>query len=213
MKDVIIVGAGGFGPEILQYVSEFQATSTEYNVKGFLDDDPQKLGRFILGHSVIGNTTDYTIKDNDWFIMAIGQPGTQKIVAERLRHKGARFLTIIHPKSYVADSAELGEGCIICPFCNVSSHAKLGRNVVLTCFSTAAHHSQLGDYSVLSPYSAVNGGAIIGEAVFLGTGSAVNPNKRVGNNSKIAAGSYVYRDVAENMIAMGNPAKARPILL
>lgn len=44
--------------------------------------------------------------------------------------------------------------------------------------------------------------------VFIGAGSIVLPNVRIGTNSIIGAGSVVTRDIPDNTVAAGNPAKA-----
>lgn len=47
----------------------------------------------------------------------------------------------------------------------------------------------------------------IGNNVFIGAGSIILPNVRIGNNVIIGAGSVVTRDIPDNSVAAGNPAK------
>ncbi len=47
----------------------------------------------------------------------------------------------------------------------------------------------------------------IGDRVFIGAGSIVLPGVRIGNNVGIGAGSVVSRDVPDNVVACGNPAR------
>lgn len=51
------------------------------------------------------------------------------------------------------------------------------------------------------------GNVIIGDNVFIGAGSIVLPNVKIGNNVIIGAGSIVSKDIPENCVAVGNPAK------
>ncbi len=47
----------------------------------------------------------------------------------------------------------------------------------------------------------------IGNRVFVGVNSVIMRNVTIGDNSIIGAGSVVTKDIPENVIAMGNPAK------
>ena len=47
----------------------------------------------------------------------------------------------------------------------------------------------------------------IGNKVFIGAGSIILPGATIGDNSVIAAGSVVTKDVPENVVVGGNPAK------
>jgi maltose O-acetyltransferase len=51
------------------------------------------------------------------------------------------------------------------------------------------------------------GRVTIGNNVFIGAGSIILPNVTIGNNVVIGAGSVVSRDVADNSLVAGNPAK------
>jgi FlaA1/EpsC-like NDP-sugar epimerase len=52
---VLILGAGDTGAHLLRYIQRFV---THYSVHGFLDDDPDKLDRSLLGVKVLGNRHD-----------------------------------------------------------------------------------------------------------------------------------------------------------
>ncbi len=48
---------------------------------------------------------------------------------------------------------------------------------------------------------------IVGDNVWIGGGAIICPNITIGNNVVIAAGSVVVKDIPENVIVGGNPAK------
>jgi sugar O-acyltransferase (sialic acid O-acetyltransferase NeuD family) len=212
VKDIIIVGAGGFGREVLQYIHDSFEIGTTHTVKGFLDDSATSVEPASLNQVILGTTDSYEPARNDRLVIAVGKPELRRELACRLAARGAQFLSVIHPLAYVAGTAHLGEGCIVSPFATVGANATLGNHVVLTYYSSVGHDARVGDCSALSPYSVANGGSHLGEAVFLGTHATVNPLKRVGDSARVAAGSIVYRDVSPRMLALGNPAKARPLL-
>lgn len=47
----------------------------------------------------------------------------------------------------------------------------------------------------------------IGNNVFVGAGSIILPNVKIGNNVLIGAGSVVTKDIPDNSLVVGNPAK------
>lgn len=51
------------------------------------------------------------------------------------------------------------------------------------------------------------GRVVIGDNVFIGAESVVLPNVRIGNNVIIGANSTVTKDIPDNVVAAGNPAK------
>jgi sugar O-acyltransferase (sialic acid O-acetyltransferase NeuD family) len=212
MLDVIIVGASGFGRELLQYVHDAHKNTASLHIKGFLDDDPAALDSVgkVMGVGIVGDTRTYTIQEDDRFIISLGDPGLRRALAERLARRGARFVSIVHPTAYVAPTARIGHGCVIGPFASVGSHVQLEDHVLLNLYSAAGHDAHIGAFCVFSPYSVANGGSRLDQSVFLGTHAAITPNLRVGAESKIAAGAVVYRDVPEQSLATGNPAKTFP---
>ena len=52
------------------------------------------------------------------------------------------------------------------------------------------------------------GGCVsIGDFAFIGAGATVLPNLKIGKNSIIGAGAVVTKDVPDNVVVYGNPAK------
>lgn len=203
IQDIVIVGAGGFGREVLQYVRDTFTDPARYRVKGLLDDQPRDTAGFDLADGMLGDTSSYAVRDEDRFVIAVGNPGHRQLLSARLSARGARFLTLVHPRAYVARSAKLGAGCIISPFATVGSCVQLGEQVVLTFYASVGHDARVGHCAVLSPYAVANGGSELGECAFLGARATVNPGKRIGTNSKVVAGAVVYHDVPDNALARG----------
>jgi len=207
MYDIIIIGAGGFGREVYLWAKD-SFSKEQYNIKGFLDDNPRILDNYDMDVGIIGNLNSYEIKNQDRFLFAIGDIDIKKDLVIKLKEKGAKFLTLIHPTAIVAKTTKIGEGVIICPFCLVSDNVLLGDFVMMNIYSSCGHDVKVGSYCILSPYATLNGFVILEEEVFLGTHTNVIPYKRVGCKSKISANSVAMRDVPPNKIVFGVPGKA-----
>lgn len=207
MYDIIIVGAGGFGREVYLWTKN-SFPDDQYKIKGFLDDNPKILNDYNMNIGIIGDLDGYKIEKQDRFIFAIGDIDEKKRLVTRLKKKGAKFLTLIHPTAIVANTAKIGQGVIICPFCLVSDNVELYDFVMMNIYSSCGHDAKVGRYCILSPYATINGFGILEDEVFLGTHTTVIPYKKVGYKSKISANSVVMRDVPPKRMVFGVPGKS-----
>lgn len=115
--------------------------------------------------------------------------------------------SLIHPKSYVSETAIIGDSSQICTFAFVGADVSIGDACIVNTKSSVDHESILGDGVHLAPGVTLCGCVRLGKNVFVGAGAVVLPNLSIGENSIIGAGSIVTRDVPENVLVYGNPAK------
>jgi len=59
LKNLIIVGAGGFGREVYQWAKQSFGYETEFKLKGFLDDGKIEINEKGIEHPVLGKISDY----------------------------------------------------------------------------------------------------------------------------------------------------------
>jgi len=147
------------------------------------------------------------VKPDEVFVVPHGDPAVKARLVKKIEQVGGQLLSVIHPTCYVAKTATIGPGVIICPFAYIGPGAVLAPHVTMNVHCGCGHNARIGSYSVLSPYAAVAGAAELGEGVFLGSYAFVAPEKHVGNHSKLSAGAITHHDVPENALAVGNPAR------
>lgn len=203
----IIVGAGGFGRELVNWVRDCHSAGSLPPVAGLLDDDPAAMEGFSYNVGLLGTAKDFKPQPDDQLLMAIGTPAIKERVAELLIARGARFGTLIHPSAVVAGSAQVGEGSILCPFSLVSADAVVGRFCSINALSSIGHDVRLGDYSTLSAHVDLTGAVSVGRGVMIGTGAKVLPRVKVGEGATVGAGSVVYRNVPGGRSVFTAPAK------
>lgn len=207
----MIVGAGGFGREVLQWARDAWPEDAA-RVAGFLSADSGILEGHAAAPPIVGNPDDFVPRPGDGFLLAIGIPGVRRRVAERLLARGAEFLSLIHPTAVVAATATIGAGSIICPHAVVSDCARLGNFTLVNYHASVAHDAVTGDFAVLSPYAALGGGATVGDDVFLGLHASVGPGVAVGERSKVAANSCALADVPPDSLVHGVPGRISPLI-
>ena len=72
MKDLIIIGASGFGREVAWLVERVNKVSETWNLIGFLDDNKSLQGTDVNGYEVLGTTDDAGRFPDAYFVCAIG---------------------------------------------------------------------------------------------------------------------------------------------
>ncbi len=210
-RRILIVGAGGFGREVLQWARDAWPDSRE-RISGFLSDDPHRLDGFATGLKILGTARAYEPLAGDYFLLGIGVAYARRTVAQSLRSRGAEFVTLVHPRALVAESSRIGEGSIVCPGAIVSNSAALGTCVLVNYYASLGHDSTAGDFAVMSPYATLGGSATIGEDAFLGLHASVGPGRAVGARSKVSANSCVLSDTPSDSIIYGVPGRIVPRL-
>ncbi|MCD8327078.1 MAG: NeuD/PglB/VioB family sugar acetyltransferase [Lachnospiraceae bacterium] len=213
MKNLLIIGAGGCGREVLQWAKDVntalirEGKQPRWNIKGFLDDNPRALDGKKCDICVLSSVDDYEISENDEFICSIGSSVIRERVMDKMKERGAAFTGIVHPTAIVADSAVLGEAVIIYPFALISDNAVIGDGCIVNMYSSIAHDSKLGRYCTISAHCDVTGMCTLGEHVFMGTTSNLVPSSRVGNHVYICAGSTVMTRLRDGVKVLGCPAR------
>ena len=208
MKELIIVGAGGFGREVLSYCLDCLSINNEWIIKGFIDDNVKALDNYNYKINIIDTIVNYRPTDNDIFVMAIGLPTEQKLyVANLLLDKGAKFLSMIHPLARIDKNANIGYGCIIAPWAGISCDTMLGNFVTVNAYASIGHDSIIGDGCTISSYASIAGKVVLGKGVTVGLHGCVLPGVKLGDYAVVGSGSVVVKNVKSRKTVIGVPAK------
>ena len=207
MKQLIIIGARGFGREIYYLAQNSIGYLTDYEVKGYLDDKKDALEGYEGYPPIISSVEDYRVCSDDVFICALGDPKYKKQYVNTIKEKGGCFLSLIHKKANIIPTAKIGTGCIVFQNVTVSADVVVGDFVTLQPMVFLGHDAKIGEWSHLNTNSVCNGYVELGECVQIHTSAIVVPKIKIGNNSVVGAGSVVLRKVADNVTVFGNPAK------
>ena len=207
MLNLVIIGAGGFGRELLPWIEDC-FDPAEYQVRGFVDGNPRALEGHDVELPILASPEDFQPEPKDRLLLAIGNVPVRERMASLLEARGARFANMIHPTAVIAATATIGIGAVIYPYAVVSNAAVLEPHVHLSLYASVGHDAVVGSHSLLSPYATLNGAAKLGRQVFLGTHAAVAPGVQVGDGVKISANSAAMNDVPAGMFVFGVPGKA-----
>lgn len=212
MKDIAIVGAGGFGREMASLLKRINQHEPIWNFIGFFDDDlinkpigsKNEYGE-ILGSSVELNKYPYSLS----VILAIGKPKAMKTVYEKITNTLVDFPNIIAPDANIldVDNFSLGKGNILCSFSSMSCNVRLGDFNVFNNRVSLGHDVLVGDFNSFMTASRISGGTCIGTMNFFGVSAVVLPGVKVNKGTTVGANSVVMRNTKDDGVYIGNPAK------
>ncbi len=208
MKQLVIIGAGGFGREVLEWARACPAYRREWEIAGFLDDRPDALAPYRgIGLGILGNTRDYLPRKEDVFICALGKPSQRAALRQRFLERGAQFTRVIHESCVIGRGVELGEGVILCPRVVLTCDLAIGPNTALNVASAVGHDARIGADCQISSFCDITGFVTVGDGVFMGSRASIIPGKRVGDGAVIGAGAVVVSNVPASVTVFGNPAR------
>jgi len=204
---IVIIGASGHGKVAFDALS----TDTNFEIKGFIDDNYKDLEKSLLGVPILGDT-NYLLKELvneiEGVFVAIGNNNIRKTMSEKLATK-FELVNAIHSKSIISKHTKLGKGILIVAGVVINSSSTISDGAIINTGATVDHDNFIGEYSHIAPGAHLAGKVKIGSLSFIGMGTSVIQNIEIGSNTTVGAGSVVVSDLPDNCLAYGVPAKIK----
>ncbi len=206
MKDIVIIGAGGFGREVAWLIEDINTQKQTWNIVGFIDEDETLLGKKINGYKVVGNL-DWLVKQNIHACIAIGNPKIKEKIVNKLKSSKVIYPNLIHPSVIKSKYIDYGEGCVICAGCILTVNIKLGNHIIINLDTTVGHDAIIKDYTTILPSVNISGFVKLEKSIIVGTGTQIIEGIQVAENAIIGASASVVRNIVESGTYVGVPAK------
>lgn len=213
---LVVVGAGGFGREVLDVVDAVNAAADApvWTVAGVVDDRPTDANLAHLrtrGVPHLGTTADLIDADPasrpTHYLVGIGNPAVRRTIAERLDGAGLVPATVVHPSVTVGFDVEVGPGSVLCAGVRITTHIRIGRHVHLNLNATIGHDTVIGDYVSANPLASISGDCVIEDEVLVGVSGVILNGLRVGRGSVVGGSACVVKDVPPGVVVKGIPAR------
>lgn len=198
MRDLFIVGAGGFGREAVWTVERINALGggvPQWRIIGYADDDPKwKKGDNFEGYPILGSV-ETASKDNPGasVFVAIGNNKKREDIYRRLR--GHDFPVLIDPKAQVSPTTEFRHGSYIAAGAVVQVGATLGKFVIVGANAVVSHDAVVGDFVNMGPGTVIASGVKVGNEVSFFANSATMPWITIGEGASVTCGAAAKADV------------------
>lgn len=208
-KSIVFWGATGHARVLRELVARegYRLVALFDNDRGMrspFDDVPLYHGKqgFAAWHAALRE------KDIACLSAIGGARGSDRIALQELMAgAGLKPIVAVHRTAFVADTAKLGSGSQVLAQAAICADARIGAACIVNTNASVDHECQLDDGVHIAPGATLAGCVVVGRFSLVGAGAAVLPRVRIGTNVIVGAGSVVTRDIPDNMVVYGAPAR------
>jgi sugar O-acyltransferase (sialic acid O-acetyltransferase NeuD family) len=214
---MVIIGAMGHAKDVLSVLT----SNGQFNNLCFFDDVTLNLPKALYGIYPIIKSEDEVaefLKSDRNFIIGVGSPELRFSLSERFIKLGGRLNSVISKTASIGlYDVTIGLGVNIMANTVLTNSIFVGNGTLINAGTLVHHDVKIGNYSEVSPGVILAGGVTVGDFTSIGLGAKLLPKVKVGNNVIIGAGAVVTKNIDDNSLAIGVPAKVvkrlEPIML
>ena len=204
---MIIIGAKGFAKEVLEVLQQLNSLQ---NVAFY--DDVNEIGDTLYGaFPILKNENQvraFFKSDGNEFTIGIGKPKYRYLMCKKFENWGGKLAATISPFSHIGHFGNAIEsGVNIMTGTVITNDVTIGKAVLINLNCTVGHDAVIAEFVELCPGVHISGNCKIGKLTFIGTNATVLPNITIGKNVIVGAGALVTKDLPDNVLVMGSPAK------
>lgn len=198
MKKVYLFGSNSIARLLLHYLQQEGADVAGFTLnRAYITPELNLPLPVFAIEDIIANQNpeDYEV------YVTIGEAGMNAVrekVLHYLKENNVHIGTFVHKSAEIAQSAELGDGCIIMEHCVIQPFVRLGAGNILWSNVTVSHDSTVGNCNIFTPGATICGRVTIGNRCFIGANATVKNRVTVADRCLIGAGAYLHEDLCDD---------------
>ncbi len=205
---MLVVGAKGFAKEVLEILHR----NNQLENLVFYDDLTEDIGELLYSKFPIlkklEDAKEHFEKSNKHFTIGLGGPKLRKVVFEKFELIGGELKSTISSTSIIGNyNCIIEEGCNIMQGVVITNDVIIKKGTIINQLSSIGHDVTIGEFCEICPNVSISGHCTIGSGSFIGTGAIILPKVNVGKNVIVGAGAVVAKDLPDDCVAVGVPAK------
>ncbi len=209
MKKLVIFGSGCHAKVVLSEALKLK----KFKLLGFVDDY-EKKGKLVLKiknkkYYNIGKIKNLKSKKNIYGIIGVGSSALRKKIYIEIitQLKKFKFEKIISKNTIIDQSVKLGEGTVVISNSIINRGTTVGNHCLINTSSSIDHDNIIDNFASISPGVTTGGRVKIGEKTFIGIGSTIKNSIKIGKNVLVGGASFVNKNLKDNSLVYGVPAK------
>ena len=205
---MLIVGAKGFAKEVLEVCHQ----NGDLDHLVFYDDVNDDIGDMLYDTFPIlkslEQAQDYFRHIDNRFTLGIGNPILRKQLCNKFAQTGGVLSSTISGEAIIGSFGNrIYEGCNIMPGAVLTNDIIVSKGTIINQLTSIGHDVMIEEFCEICPNVSISGNCKLGPYTFIGTGAIILPKVVIGKNVIIGAGSVVTKDIPDNSLALGMPAK------
>jgi len=205
---MLIVGAGGFAKQILPIIERLGLINEVVFYDDYSNDRISLIARNFRVLRSEKELKEYFSLGDLRFVNAVGGPINRFNIHQKFRDLGAEPISLIDPISSISSfEVTIENGCCILQNVVIEPSSTIGKGCLINLNSLITHDVSIGEFTEVSPGVILLGASKIGKSAFIGSGAIILPKVEIGDNCVIGAGAVVNKNIPNNTIVTGVPAR------
>ena len=205
---MIIVGIKGFAKEVLETLHKAGKLENLVFYDDVNENVPDELfGKFPILKSLEAAKKYFETIDNR-FTIGIGNSVLRKNIYDKFTAIGGVCKSTISKSASLGSyDVNIGDGTNILEGAILSNSTTIGKCCIIYYNVIITHDCSIDDFVEISPAAIILGRCKVGAYTQIGANATLLPDVTVGRNVTVGAGAVVTKDVPDNSVVVGVPAK------